>query len=96
MAEDKEIYDELSRLNNELVNLQRKLAKKNAELQAALDRIETLQGFLPICSYCKMIRTDNGNWMQIEAYISRHSKTEFSHGICPECLKKYFPEMDEN
>ncbi len=94
MTEHEDTYEELSRLNNELVNLQRKLTKRNAELQAALDRIETLQGLLPICSHCKMIRSESGNWIQIESYISEHSRAEFSHGICPGCAEKYYPEMD--
>lgn len=65
-----------------------------AELQKALSEVKTLRGFLPICSYCKKIRDDKGYWSQIESYIHKHSDAEFSHGICPECAKKYFPDMD--
>jgi hypothetical protein len=74
--------------------------KKNAEvekaqliekLKAALNEVETLRGIIPICSYCKKIRDDDGLWNQMEAYISKHSEAEFSHGICPECVKKHFP-----
>jgi len=93
MTNDEKLYDELSRVNNELVNLQRRLAKKNAELQSALDRIKTLEGVLPICMYCKMLRGDNGNWMPIEQYIKEHTKAEFTHGICPDCLKKNYPDF---
>lgn len=56
-------------------------------------RIETLSGIIPICSYCKKIRDDAGYWNQLEAYISQHSDALFSHGICPECMVKYYPEM---
>jgi len=63
-------------------------------LQKALSEVKTLRGFLPICSYCKKIRDDKGYWSQIESYIHEHSDAEFSHGICPECAKKYFPDMD--
>ncbi len=63
-------------------------------LQKALSEVKTLRGFLPICSYCKKIRDDKGYWSQIESYIHKHSDAEFSHGICPECAKKYFPDMD--
>ena len=63
-------------------------------LQKALSEVKTLRGFLPICSYCKKIRDDKGYWSQIESYIHKHSDAEFSHGICPECAKKYYPGMD--
>lgn len=64
----------------------------NRELQKAVETIKTLQGILPICSSCKKIRDDKGYWNQLEAYISQHSEAEFSHGICPECAKKLYPE----
>jgi len=61
-------------------------------LQQALAEVKTLSGLIPICSYCKNIRDDTGYWSQIEAYIQEHSGAEFSHSICPECAKKYFPD----
>ena len=61
-------------------------------LQKALEEVKTLSGLIPICSYCKNIRDDKGYWNQIEAYIHQHSDAEFSHSICPECAKKYFPD----
>jgi len=64
------------------------------DLQAALSEVKTLRGFLPICSYCKKIRDDKGYWNQIESYIQGHSDAEFSHSICQECAKKYYPDMD--
>lgn len=63
-----------------------------AELQDALSKVRTLSGMLPICSSCKKIRDDQGYWNQIETYIRRHSEAEFSHGICPECAKKLYPD----
>jgi hypothetical protein len=65
-----------------------------SQLKAALDRVKKLSGFLPICSYCKKIRDDKGYWKQIENYIREHSEAEFSHSICQECAKKYYPELD--
>ncbi|MEW6672777.1 MAG: PAS domain S-box protein [Thermodesulfobacteriota bacterium] len=62
------------------------------DLQRALAEVKTLSGLLPICSHCKKIRDDQGYWNQIESYIHKHSAAEFSHGICPECAKKYYPE----
>ena len=63
------------------------------ELKESLDKIKQLSGLLPICSYCKKIRDDKGYWNQLEAYIQNHSEAEFSHGICQECAKKYFPDI---
>ena len=62
------------------------------ELQTALERVKTLSGMLPICASCKKIRDDQGYWNKIEAYIEKHSEAEFSHGICPECARKLYPE----
>ncbi len=64
-----------------------------AELKKALEEIKTLSGFLPICASCKKIRDDQGYWKQIEVYISEHSEAEFSHGICPECAEKLYPDI---
>lgn len=55
---------------------------------------KVLKGFLPICAPCKKIRDDQGYWNQIESYIKEHSEAEFSHGICPDCAKKLYPEID--
>jgi len=59
-------------------------------------RIETLRGIVPICSYCKQIRDDEGYWNQVEAYVEKHTEAEFSHGICPSCLKENFPEFSDD
>jgi PAS domain S-box-containing protein len=57
------------------------------------DEIKRLRGLLPICSSCKKIRNDKGYWEQMEVYIRDHSEAEFSHGICPECAEKLYPEL---
>lgn len=57
------------------------------QLQAALAEVGTLQGFLPICSYCKSIRDDENYWQSVETYISKHTNTVFSHSICPDCYR---------
>lgn len=64
-----------------------------SELQQALSEIKTLSGLLPICSSCKKIRDDKGYWNQIESYIMTHSDAQLSHGLCPECAKKLYPEF---
>jgi len=63
------------------------------ELKKNLERVKLLSGLLPICASCKKIRDDKGYWNQIEAYIRDHSEADFSHGICPECAKKLYPDF---
>jgi DNA-binding NtrC family response regulator len=63
-----------------------------SELREALAKVKKLSGLLPMCASCKKIRDDKGYWNQLEAYISDHSEADFSHGICPECAKKLYPE----
>jgi hypothetical protein len=62
------------------------------ELRHALAEIKTLKGIVPICMHCKKIRDDAGYWNQLEQYLRDHSDAEFSHGICPECMTKYYTE----
>ena len=64
------------------------------ELKEALDRIQTLQGLLPICAWCKKIRDDQGYWQQVEVYIRDRSEADFTHSICPECRKNVEEEME--
>lgn len=64
------------------------------ELQEALAEIKTLRGILPICSFCKKIRNDKGFWEQVDVYIHKHSQADISHGICPECMKEHYPDID--
>lgn len=64
-----------------------------AELRLAQHNIRTLEGILPICSSCKKIRDEQDTWVQVESYVSRHTSAEFSHGICPECVEKLYPEL---
>ena len=64
------------------------------ELKDALSKVKQLSGFLPICASCKKIRDDGGYWKQIEAYIKEHSEADFSHGICPDCAQKLYPDID--
>ena len=64
-------------------------------LQDALENVRTLSGMLPICSYCKKIRDDKGYWEQVDSYISKHTDTVFSHGMCPECAEKAMKELEE-
>ena len=65
------------------------------DLQEALANIKSLSGLLPICAGCKKIRDDKGYWSQVESYISVHSEATFTHGLCPDCAKKFFPDPAE-
>jgi len=78
-----------------MVELQGALAAKVEELRQSLDQIKTLRGIVPICANCKKIRDDQGYWNQVEAYVCEHTEAEFSHGICPECIKKLYPELEQ-
>jgi len=79
---------------------QRKLSEEEREkllreLQQAMVHVKTLSGLLPICSSCKKIRDDQGYWTQVERYLMDHTDAQFSHGICPDCLHKLYPEYAE-
>jgi hypothetical protein len=82
------------RLELDLMASRDNLQETVLKLQAAMDEVKTLSGLLPICASCKKIRDDKGYWTQIETYIREHSDAEFSHGICPDCAKKLYPELD--
>jgi DNA-binding NarL/FixJ family response regulator len=68
------------------------LQRTVVELQKALAEVKTLSGLLPICTHCKKIRDDKGYWRQVEAFIQERSQARFTHGFCPDCIKKYYPE----
>lgn len=80
-------------INAELHSANDELQLVNEELQKAFDAIKTLRGIIPICAHCKNIQDDNGLWIQVEVYVRNHSKAVFSHGICPHCLKKHYPDL---
>lgn len=65
------------------------------KLEKALEEIKTLRGFIPICCSCKKIRNDEDYWEQIEVYIQKHTNAVFSHGLCPDCAQKLYPELYE-
>ena len=65
------------------------------DLQAALAEVRTLREILPLCSYCRKVRDDEDYWHTVESYVSKHTGTRFSHGICPECYTRVMAEMDE-
>lgn len=68
------------------------LREANAKLRQALDEVRTLSGLLPMCCFCKKVRTDEGYWQAVDAYICAHTAAKVSHGFCPECAAKHYPE----
>lgn len=83
------------RHRRDLISLNRDVTRKNEELQAAMQEIKQLKGIIPMCANCKKIRDDEGYWHQVEVYIGEHTAAEFSHGLCPDCVKKLHPGIAE-
>lgn len=69
-------------------------ARLVSQLQASLEEVRTLQDILPICSYCRKIRDDEDYWHTVEGYISTHTGSQFSHGICPDCMVQF--DLDDD
>jgi CheY-like chemotaxis protein len=85
-----------ARLEGEIVERKKSEAARETlikSLEGALANVKTLSGLIPICAGCKQIRDDQGFWNQVETYISEHSEARFSHGLCPKCAVKYFPDV---
>lgn len=87
-SEQRDCLERLARLV--MVNLE--FRRVSADLAEAVANIKTLSGLLPICSSCKQVRNDDGYWQQVEVYIQNHSDARFTHGLCPDCAGKLFPD----
>ncbi len=77
---------------NETNRLNFILKKKNTELQETIEELNQLRGIIPICSSCMKIRDDRGYWERVDKYIASKSKVLFSHSLCPDCIKKLYPD----
>lgn len=80
------------RLDKLRKNLENEREKLITDLNNSLEEIKTLRGIVPICSFCKQIRDDEGFWNQVEEYLSKHTDAKFSHSVCPRCMKIHYPE----
>ena len=78
---------------SERKRLERERENLVLELQDALEKIKTLRGMIPICAACKSIRDDEGFWHRVEVYIQDHSEAQFTHGICPDCVKRLYGDL---
>jgi len=74
-------------------SLENKVRERTAELEDALRNVRRLQGLIPICSSCKKVRDDKGYWGQVEEYISARTEADFTHGLCPDCMARYYDEL---
>ncbi|HYB93731.1 MAG TPA: response regulator transcription factor [Vicinamibacterales bacterium] len=91
--------DELSArvaVGKRMVEMRVTLSNNLQELADALDQVRTLRGILPICAKCKNIRDDQGYWSNVETYLKAHTKAEFSHAVCPDCMDKLYPQFSPN
>ena len=84
------------RVGERVVELRDRLSIQVQELKTALAHVKMLQGILPICAHCHRIRDDRKSWRGMEEYIEAHSDAQFSHGICPRCMDKYYPKFEED
>lgn len=97
------ILQEFDELHAELVNAQIEIERRRraeqeqerliGELSKALQEVKTLRGLLPTCAHCYKIRDENDEWQRLEHYIRSHSEADFTHGICPDCMAKHYPEV---
>lgn len=88
-------FRDLIQTDLEIIYMNQLLGDKNKRLTDYLMELQALRGIVPICSNCKSIRDEQGNWHPIEHYLIRHPKATFSHGICPKCITKGYPEIDD-
>lgn len=77
----------------EIIYLNQVLGDKNKHLTDYLMELQAFRGVVPICANCKSIRDDQNNWHPIEHYLTRNPEADFSHGICPTCMKKLYPDF---
>jgi PAS domain S-box-containing protein len=94
----KELQTANKRLREEVaqrIRVQTEREKLITELQDAMANIKTLKGLIPICASCKKVRNDEGFWQQVEVYVRDRTEADFSHGLCPDCAKKFYPDYYE-
>lgn len=78
-----------------MVEMRSELTAKIEQLRQAVDQIKTLKGIVPICASCKNIRDDRGFWNRVENYVRDHTEAEFSHAVCPDCMKRLYPQFKD-
>jgi DNA-binding response OmpR family regulator len=83
-------------VGRQLIEARIALNEKVAELELALKEVRTLKGIVPICASCKNVRDDQGYWNRVETYLNEHTEAEFSHAVCPDCMKRLYPQFKDD
>lgn len=76
-----------------MLDMRFELNQKVEELKLALEQVKTLTGIVPICANCKNVRDDQGYWNRVETYLNEHTEADFTHAVCPDCMKKLYPQF---
>lgn len=79
-----------------LIEIRAELNQKVAELNLALDQVRTLKGIVPICANCKNVRDDQGFWNRVETYLHEHTDADFTHAVCPDCMRELYPQFKDD
>jgi PAS domain S-box-containing protein len=87
---------ELTKRMHEYRAMSDRVTQEMRKVENAMAEVRVLSGLLPICSHCKSIRDDKGYWNRIEMYLRTHSEVQFTHSICPDCVKSFFPDFYES
>ena len=83
-------------VGRQLIEARMALNEKVEELELALKEVRTLKGIVPICASCKNVRDDQGYWNRVETYLNEHTDAEFSHAVCPDCMKRLYPQFRDD
>ena len=83
-------------VGRQLIDARIALNEKVEELELALKEVRTLKGIVPICASCKNVRDDQGYWNRVETYLNEHTEAEFSHAVCPDCMKRLYPQFKDD
>jgi DNA-binding response OmpR family regulator len=83
-------------VGRQLIETRIALNEKVEELELALKEVRTLKGIVPICASCKNVRDDQGYWNRVETYLNEHTEAEFSHAVCPDCMKRLYPQFRDD
>ncbi|WP_462325087.1 hypothetical protein [Desulfoplanes sp.] len=97
LSQNKELLQAIEKLqesNQQLMSTNQTLEERTRHLEESFAEIKRLQGIIPICAECKKVQDEEGQWKPVELYIQSHSGAQFSHGICPDCAKKLYPDLN--
>ena len=78
-----------------MIEMRFELNEMVKELKQALAEVRTLKGIVPICANCKNVRDDQGYWNRVESYLNEHTEADFTHAVCPDCMKRLYPQFDD-